>query len=361
MSTNADALVRDSIAAYRSGKKEQARSLLLEAVALDEHHEQAWLWLSAVVDSVEDQITCLENVLTINPKNEKARQGIQLLNEKMTSSTAASASHAEDEEDEDPFASVSFTQTAPAQTAPALSHASAPPDDEEELPDDSAWDFIATSSASARQPSPEPSAADYGNWIANLKIGSNEATEAFGDVAEEDVFAAAPFIGDDDLVEDDQPFELDRNVFGYDEDEDDGMSSVGPFSTSPFSADIDSDAEVSEKPLAKPVPAPAARVAPAAVPSSPSFGRTEERSLLSDFGEEEDFDDNLLDNDYDDADLGAVDPSEFFKFIPAEIKATRLPGTNERYPALVIVGLLLLLAFNVGGLALVYMTLTGSV
>ncbi len=167
MSTNADALLRDAIAAYRSGNKSQAREMLLEAVALDEHHEQAWLWLSAVVDSVEDQITCLENVLTINPNNEKARQGIQLLNEKLASSAAGSASQIDDEDDEDPFASASFTPAASAapRPAPAQTVNDPDPEEDEELPDDSAWDIIATSSASARQPAAEPTSTDYGNWI----------------------------------------------------------------------------------------------------------------------------------------------------------------------------------------------------
>ncbi len=192
-----------------------------------------------------------------------------------------------------------------------------------------------------------------------LNIGSNEASEAFGPVEEddEDVFGASPFIGDDDLLDDDKPFELDRDVFGFDED--DVMSSAGPFSTSPFSASVDS--AVSETPPARPTPGPSSSLSPNPMPSTAPV-RNEGRSVLSGFEEDEDdFEDDLLDNDYDDADLGAVDPSEFFKFIPAEIRATRLPGTNERYPVLAILGVLLLLVMNIGGIALVYMTLTGSV
>jgi hypothetical protein len=70
-------------------------------------------------------------------------------------------------------------------------------------------------------------------------------------------------------------------------------------------------------------------------------------------------DDDLLE-DYDQAELGDVDPQEFFKHIPSEIEATRLPGTNERAPILGILFLLLLLALNVGAIAWTVMTLMNT-
>ncbi len=75
-------LVEKAIAAYKAKQKSQARELLMQAVDLDDKHEQAWLWLSAVVDLVEDQQVCLENVLTINPKNDRARKGLEELYKK---------------------------------------------------------------------------------------------------------------------------------------------------------------------------------------------------------------------------------------------------------------------------------------
>jgi hypothetical protein len=362
MSSNADSLVRDAITAYRAGKKDQARNLLLQAVGLDERHEQGWLWLSAVVDTPEDQITCLENVLTINPNNEKARQGIQLLSQQTGSKPASAPSAAQSEpdlEDEDPFANVSFTSTPQPASAPV-----APPDedDDDELPDTSSWGTIETSSASAQRPKNEPSQADYNDWISGLNIGSNEAQGAFGLAEEEDdddVFASSPFTAGADDDDDDIPFELDRNVFGF-EDEDEGKAGAGPFSASPFSADIDDD-ELPAKPTA---PAPVATTSsvtlsprPAAPPRSPV---SKEDDFLDDLDDDDDFDAAFDDDDYDDADLGMVDPAHFFSFIPAEVKPTRLPGTNERQPALVIISLLLLVVFNGGALALVWMTLTGA-
>src|SRR5574341_24636 len=74
-----DRLYREGVAAIRAGDKAAARERLMEVVRLDRTHEQAWLWLSAAVDTVDDRVVCLENVLTINPNNEAARRGLEKL------------------------------------------------------------------------------------------------------------------------------------------------------------------------------------------------------------------------------------------------------------------------------------------
>jgi tetratricopeptide (TPR) repeat protein len=74
-------LLQHGIAAARAGRKEEARQYLLQATDLDERNEQAWLWLSGVVESFEDRRVCLENVLAINPANPHARQGLRWLDE----------------------------------------------------------------------------------------------------------------------------------------------------------------------------------------------------------------------------------------------------------------------------------------
>src|SRR5688572_6673232 len=79
MPANVDAMVRAGVEAYRAGKKAEARTLLERAIELDGYNETAWLWLSAVVESPEEQQTCLENVLTINPNNDRAKQGLKSL------------------------------------------------------------------------------------------------------------------------------------------------------------------------------------------------------------------------------------------------------------------------------------------
>lgn len=41
MSANVDAMVREGVNAYKSGRKDEARSLLLKASELDPYNEQA--------------------------------------------------------------------------------------------------------------------------------------------------------------------------------------------------------------------------------------------------------------------------------------------------------------------------------
>src|SRR6185295_16929048 len=96
MPANVDGMVREGISAYRAGRKDEARALLMRAVEIDQYNEQAWLWLSAVVESVDEQRTCLENVITINPNNERAKQGLSVLEQKTGTSSKSTSSQADD-------------------------------------------------------------------------------------------------------------------------------------------------------------------------------------------------------------------------------------------------------------------------
>lgn len=69
----------DGAVALRDGDREHARELLLRVVEMDEHNEEAWLWLSGAVEDAEDQETALLNVLDINPNNQAAQQGLAYL------------------------------------------------------------------------------------------------------------------------------------------------------------------------------------------------------------------------------------------------------------------------------------------
>jgi tetratricopeptide (TPR) repeat protein len=69
----------DGALALQQGKIEQARELLLRVVEQDEANEEAWLWLSGAVDDPEDQRTALENVLALNPQNQHALYGLDVL------------------------------------------------------------------------------------------------------------------------------------------------------------------------------------------------------------------------------------------------------------------------------------------
>jgi hypothetical protein len=77
-------MVQLGIRAIREGQTDRARRTLRRAVALDETYELGWLWLSGVVDD-DLKIVCLEKVLDINPHNQRARAGLELLHQKLAS------------------------------------------------------------------------------------------------------------------------------------------------------------------------------------------------------------------------------------------------------------------------------------
>jgi Tfp pilus assembly protein PilF/predicted RNA-binding Zn-ribbon protein involved in translation (DUF1610 family) len=74
-------LLRSGIAAAKAGRKHEARRILMRVVELDDGNEQAWLWLSGLVETLEERRICLENVLSINPANPHARSGLAWLDE----------------------------------------------------------------------------------------------------------------------------------------------------------------------------------------------------------------------------------------------------------------------------------------
>ncbi len=74
--TDVEVLLQEGITAVKRGDKENGRKLLMEVLDIDDRNEKAWLWLSGAVESSEDRIICLENVLTINPDNKTAQKGL---------------------------------------------------------------------------------------------------------------------------------------------------------------------------------------------------------------------------------------------------------------------------------------------
>lgn len=53
-------------------RREEARALLRELINEDSDFEDAWLWLSVSVDSLDQSSVCLDNVLRVNPQNAEA-------------------------------------------------------------------------------------------------------------------------------------------------------------------------------------------------------------------------------------------------------------------------------------------------
>ncbi len=78
-SVNTKETLTQAIVALKAGRKTEARRLLEAILAADRRNEQAWLWMSGVVDTDAERIVCLENVLTLNPYNERARKGLEQL------------------------------------------------------------------------------------------------------------------------------------------------------------------------------------------------------------------------------------------------------------------------------------------
>jgi len=303
MTANVDAMIRAGVEAYKKGNKPEARALLEKAIEIDDHNELAWLWLSAVVTTQEDQRVCLENVLVINPGNERARQGLISLGV-------------------DPE-TIAPSPSAQGESSPAFV-------DDYQVP---------SSSASMGYAEEEPSGEDYDSWVDNLGIGSSSSEPAAtsaqpfteGDYSSEDDFfddslfndpapassgTPAFEFGDDDLDSDFGSAPLTATSSNNDDDflnvdalfaEDDAAAVVGDSIDDDLATFVDSEV-LSPEPQRRPAPMP------------------------------------------DDGDVFAL-----FDRIPAEIEATRLPGSREGATAMSYVMLVLLLVLNAGAIGLLVM------
>lgn len=74
-------LMRRGQAAARVGRRDQAREYLREAVALDPGNAEAWLDLAGVEDDPARKRACFQKVQEIDPGNEQARLGLEMLDE----------------------------------------------------------------------------------------------------------------------------------------------------------------------------------------------------------------------------------------------------------------------------------------
>lgn len=161
MSANVDGMIRAAIDAFKKGDKGEARTLLEKAIEVDEFNEKAWLWLSAVVDNPEEQRTCLENVIVINPDNERARKGLQSLGVEIPEPEDEPGP--EEPVEASPFTDTSFVDDDAAFDDGDFSAQQEPPS--RYVP--------ATSSASANYDEAFDE-DDYDSWMDNLKLGMEE-------------------------------------------------------------------------------------------------------------------------------------------------------------------------------------------
>ncbi len=72
-------LLAEGITAARRGERAKARDLFTRLLRHDQRIEEAWLWMSAVVESDRERVFCLNNVVKLNPAGRTAKRGLALL------------------------------------------------------------------------------------------------------------------------------------------------------------------------------------------------------------------------------------------------------------------------------------------
>ena len=70
-----------------SGNQGLARTVFLQLTQNEPENEMGWLWLASVANNDRERLSCLQQVLRINPKNQRALQDIRTL--QSSASTAA--------------------------------------------------------------------------------------------------------------------------------------------------------------------------------------------------------------------------------------------------------------------------------
>jgi hypothetical protein len=334
MSANVDAMLRAAIDAVRKNQKADARALLERILDIDERNEQAWMWLSATVDTDDEKRICLDNVLIINPNNDKAKAALKALGGAAPARPAPAPEpddlpHApafEMDAVEDLFAATSF------ETSPAASD----------------WD-IPTSSPSSTFAGPSVSDQDLDDWISGMNIGKTGGPTATANTA----FASL----DDDFLDDSPapstPAAFAADPFGS------AAPAADPFGSDPFGAeafgdtfnstsafnedDFDSFAERATSTPATRSYSPASRI------PAEDFDEVISKPVA------EDFDDLFADEPGTATRSGsgeALSPEEYFAQIPDEIPAGRMPGVDESPPTGARIGLVIAVVLNFAALGL---------
>ena len=74
-----DVMLQEAIDAISQGQRRRARDLLTRLLRADQQSPAYWLWMSSVVDTVKEQIYCLQQVQRFDPENASARRGLALV------------------------------------------------------------------------------------------------------------------------------------------------------------------------------------------------------------------------------------------------------------------------------------------
>ncbi len=85
------ALYAQGLAALEAKDRAAARQLLATVVMLDPQHQDAWLQLSTLMETVAQSIECLQHVIALNPTHTKARHWLRLARDAQSRSGQAEA------------------------------------------------------------------------------------------------------------------------------------------------------------------------------------------------------------------------------------------------------------------------------
>lgn len=67
----------DAIELVKTDHRREAIHILRELIREDNDFEDAWLWMSVAVESLDQSSICLDNVLRVNPHNFNAASALQ--------------------------------------------------------------------------------------------------------------------------------------------------------------------------------------------------------------------------------------------------------------------------------------------
>jgi hypothetical protein len=71
----------DAIDLVKEDRRDEAYQILRGLIRDDNNFEDAWLWMSVAVDSLDQSAICLDNVLRVNPGNIQAAGALYRLRE----------------------------------------------------------------------------------------------------------------------------------------------------------------------------------------------------------------------------------------------------------------------------------------
>lgn len=71
----------DAVELIQTNRKSEAIPILRQLIGENNNFEEAWLWMSVAVESMDQSMICLDNVLRINPRNEAALRAMLRLRE----------------------------------------------------------------------------------------------------------------------------------------------------------------------------------------------------------------------------------------------------------------------------------------